>query len=107
MPTAADKVLESLAMPESAAEALTRAVGDELVRQIVGDHYKRAPPPRHRAVRARGEVCSKNVAVGATGASKPRAAQVYCLTPPPLPRAEGHRFKIDLACLPTFVRCEP
>jgi len=31
-------------VPRSAVEALTKAVPDDVVRAIVGDHYKRAAP---------------------------------------------------------------
>jgi hypothetical protein len=43
-----DRYLNQLKMPQSAVEALARAVPDDVVRDIVRDHYKGAvptPPP--------------------------------------------------------------
>ena len=40
--------IDRLRMPKSAVDALAKAVPDDVVRAIVGDHYQRAaptPPP--------------------------------------------------------------
>jgi hypothetical protein len=46
--SSSDKILDSLAMPRSAIDAMAKAVPTDVVRAIVSDHYKRAaptPPP--------------------------------------------------------------
>jgi hypothetical protein len=39
-----DDPINRLKMPRSAVEALAKAVPDDVVRAIVGDHYQRAAP---------------------------------------------------------------
>jgi hypothetical protein len=47
MPSSSD-LIDRLAMPRSAVDAMAKAVPTDVVRAIVSDHYKRAaptPPP--------------------------------------------------------------
>jgi len=39
-----DRYIDKLTMPPSALDALVKAVPDQLVREIVADHYRRAAP---------------------------------------------------------------
>ena len=45
-----DQYIDKLTMPQSAMDALVKAVPDQLVKEIVADHYRRAaptpPPPK-------------------------------------------------------------
>jgi len=39
-----DQYIDKLTMPQSAMDALVKAVPDQLVKEIVADHYRRAAP---------------------------------------------------------------
>ena len=39
-----DRYIDKLTMPQSAMDALVKAVPDQLVKEIVADHYRRAAP---------------------------------------------------------------
>ena len=39
-----DQYIDKLTMPQSAMDALVKAVPDQLVREIVADNYRRAAP---------------------------------------------------------------
>ena len=45
-----DRYFDKLKMPRTALDALVKAVPDQLVKEIVADHYRRAaptpPPPK-------------------------------------------------------------
>jgi hypothetical protein len=39
-----DRYIDKLTMPRSALDALVKAVPDQLIKQVVADHYRRAAP---------------------------------------------------------------
>jgi len=50
--SSSDKVIDSLAMPKSTVDAMTKAVPTDVVQDIVRDHYPRAAPTPAAAERS-------------------------------------------------------